>query len=70
MNCKADVMSDDGELRPIKSSRQLAWKYYEVIFASNPVVRGTLRERLFSACGCGCGMFVSDPPIHVHEIKS
>lgn len=70
MNCKADVMNDDGELRPIKSARQLAWKYYEAVSSTNPDTRGTLRERSFTVCTCGCGMLVSDPPIHVREVKA
>lgn len=66
MTCTADAFIDTECshrcIRPIESPKQLVWGYYQV--AGKP--QGTLDERKFLQCKCGCGNLQARPPVNVN----
>jgi len=60
--CKADCFLDTESgaksvIRPIHSPTKLVWLYYPQL------PPGTLEERQFAPCQCGCGNLVANPSV-------
>ena len=51
---------DGAEIRPINNPQKIAWLYFYL--EGKPW--GTLEERQFQACHCGCMRLIANPPIN------